>query len=113
VNDQSEIKAKIIEIVKSALDWFDDKDYERAYGYALADYLFYKYPSANDRPSADALVIDFMIKNWLAQRMEDILSRGAGNAEAYSENGISWEYASSHIDPSLVAKIVPNAAVPR
>ena len=46
--------------------------------------------------------------------MEDILSRGGGtNAVTYSENGISWEYAASHIDHELISKITPQAAVPQ
>ena len=45
--------------------------------------------------------------------MEDILSRAGGtNVTAYSENGMNWEYARSHIDDALVNKITPKAAVP-
>lgn len=99
---------------KSKYSWLKDSDIERAYNYALADYLTYKYPTENNRPDKNELEITFVVEQWIAQRMEDILSRGgATNVTAYKENGISWTYASSHIDSALAAMITPKASVPK
>lgn len=113
MNNLTEIKTKLKQDIKNKYDWLSDNDLERAFNYALTDYLLYKYPSENNRPSETTLVFNFVIENWVSQRMEDILSRAGGtNVTAYSENGMSWEYARSHIDDALVNKIMPKAAVP-
>lgn len=108
-----ERKTAIKLIVSSKFNWLNDSDIERAYNFALSDYLFYKYPSENNRPTPDELIITFEVEQWLAERMIDILDRAGGNLISYSENGMSWEYSTSNIDPSLVSRITPKAAVPR
>ena len=109
-----ELENRLQDGARSKYSWLEDTDIERAYNYALADYLLYKYPTENNRPEKELLKITFEVEQWLAQRMEDILSRGgATNVKAYRENGISWEYASSHIDNSLAAMITPKASVPK
>lgn len=100
--------------VRSKYEFLDDADLKKAFNYALADYLLYKYPVDKSRPANDALEITFVIEQWIEQRMEDILSRGGGtNVTAYKENGISWTYASSHIDSALAAMITPKASTPK
>lgn len=107
-------KDKIKQKISNKFNWLSANDISMAFNYALSDYFYYKYPSGNNRPSFDSFTIDFMTEQWICQRMEDILSRGgATNATAYSENGVSWEYATSHIDKELISKIVPMAAVPQ
>ena len=114
MSDQATIKSRLKTDIGSKYSWLADADLERAFNYALADYLLYKYPTENKRPSETNLNITFTIEQWLSQRMDDILSRGGGtNVTAYSENGISWEYATSHIDSALVNKITPKASTPR
>ena len=113
MNDLATIKDKLKKDINKKYDWLEDHELERAFNYALSDYLLYKYPSENNRPSENELVINFIVENWVSQRMEDILSRAGGtNVTAYSENGMNWEYARSHIDDALVNKITPKAAVP-
>ena len=110
MQQKDQIQAKI----SNKFSWLTAQEVEMAFNYALADYLCYKYPSENNRPVVETYNIDFFAEQWISQRMEDILSRGGGtNAVAYSENGISWEYAASHIDRELISKITPQAAVPQ
>ena len=84
------------------------------YNQALSDYLLYKYPSDNNRPTPETLVYDFTCINWVSQRIQDILDRyGSPNATSYKENGISITWASSHIDSNLVGQLMPKASVPK
>lgn len=80
---------------------------------ALSDYLLIKYPSDNNRPTAETLVYDFVVTQWIYKRMMDILERAGVGLKKYSENGLSFEYADGNIDPVLVAQIMPRAGVPR
>nr|DAD73928.1 MAG TPA: hypothetical protein [Siphoviridae sp. ctFn287] len=108
-----DLEKEIKQDIKSKFSHLSDSDISRAYDFALSDYLLYRYPSENNRPNKDDLVITFVVSNWIKERMIDILDRAGGNVVAYSENGLSWEYASSNIDPSLKAKITPKAATPQ
>ena len=48
------------------------------------------------------------------KRMLDILGRAGGiSLTSYKENGLSFTYAGSYVDPQLVALITPKASVPR
>lgn len=91
----------------------DDEAVDIAYNMALSDYLLIKYPSDNNRPSAEQLTYDFVTTQWLYKRMMDILERAGLNLKGYSENGLSFTYADGNIDPVLVAQIMPRAGVPR
>ena len=93
--------------------WLADSDLERAFNYALADYLLYKYPSDNNRPSPENLVVSFTVEQWILERMDEILDRAGANYISYKENGLSWEYATSHIDSALIRKLMPSAATPK
>lgn len=100
--------------IKIEYEWLSDEDVQKTYDMALSDYLLIKYPSDNNRPSVDNVVLDFVTTQWLYKRMVDILSRGGGlNVTSYKENGLSWTYAGSNIDPVLVASLMPKASVPR
>jgi hypothetical protein len=81
---------------------------------ALSDLVRLTYPSSNNRPTIENFVIDFYASQWIFARMLDIISReGATNVTSYKENGISFTFASSYIDPVLVSQIMPKASVPR
>ena len=110
-NQQAEqIKAQ----VRQKYDYLSFEEIDTCYKLALSDFVRLKYPSDNNRPSIDKLDIDFYISQWIYARMLDILSRAGGTSmTAYKENGISFTYASSYIDPNLVAQIMPKASVPR
>lgn len=110
-NQQAEqIKAQ----VKQKYDYLSFEEISTCYNLALSDFVRLKYPSDNNRPALDKLDIDFYISQWIYARMLDILGRAGGtNVTAYKENGISFTYASSYIDPSLVAQIMPKASVPK
>lgn len=110
----AELENQAIASEKAKYAYISDADMHKAFNYALADYLLYKYPVDKSRPLADKLEITFVIEQWIEQRMEDILSRGGGtNVTAYKENGISWTYASSHIDSALASMITPKASTPK
>lgn len=106
-------KEQIVTRVQNKYSWVSASDIERCYNFALSDYLLYKYPSDNNRPSETELQLTFIVEQWVEQRMLDILDRAGGGVIGYSENGINWEYAASNIDPSLINRIMPKAATPR
>ena len=110
-NQQAEqIKAQ----VKQKYDYLSFEEINTCYNLALSDFVRLTYPSSNNRPEIDKIDIDFYTSQWIYARMLDILGRAGGtNVTAYKENGISFTYASSYIDPSLVAQIMPKASVPR
>lgn len=109
-NHQAEqIKAQI----RQKYDYLSFEEINTCYNLALSDFVRLKYPSDNNRPAIDKLDIDFYTAQWIYARMLDILGRAGGTSvTAYKENGISFTYASSYIDPSLVAQIMPKASVP-
>lgn len=100
--------------IKTEYAWLSDEEVRKTYDMALSDYLLIKYPSDNNRPTVDSVELDFVATQWLYKRMVDILSRAGGsNVTSYKENGLSWTYAGSNIDPTLVAMLMPKASVPR
>lgn len=82
---------------------------------ALGDYLRLKYPSDNNRPEPDSIKFTFAITNWIYARMLDICGRAGipKGVKRYSENNLTFEYATSTIDDELVKQIMPKAGVPR
>ena len=95
-------------------EWLSDEEIDKTFDMALSDYLLIKYPSDNNRPTRDKVEFDFVTTQWIYKRMVDILGRAGGlNVTSYRENGLSWTYASSNIDPVLVAQLMPKASVPR
>lgn len=112
--NKSDTIDRIKQNIKGEYEWLSDEDVQKTYNMALGDYLLIKYPSDNNRPSVDEVVLDFVAVQWLYKRMVDILGRAGGiNVTSYKENGLSWTYAGSNIDPVLVAEIMPKASVPR
>ena len=110
-NQQSEqIKVQ----VKQKYDYLTFEEINTCYNLALSDLVRLTYPSSNNRPAIEKFEIDFYASQWIYARMLDILGRAGGTSvTAYKENGISFTYASSYIDPSLVAQIMPKASVPK
>ena len=108
-NQQAEeLKARL----SQKYDYLEFEEIETCYNMALHDYIRLRYPSENNRPKE--INIDFLTSQWIYARMEDILSRvGGTNVTSYKENGISFTYASSNIDPFLVTQIMPKGSVPR
>ena len=110
-NRQAEqIKSQIMQ----KYDYLSSEEIDTCYDLAIGDFVRLKYPSDNNRPAIDELDIDFYTSQWIYARMLDILGRAGGTSViAYKENGISFTYASSYIDPSLVAQIMPKGRVPK
>lgn len=110
----SELTEQVKSRIQAKYDYLTTEEVDTCYDLALSDYVLYRYPSANNRPPVEKLEIDFYIAQWLYKRMEDILGRiGGTNLTAYRENGISFTFGSSYIDPQLVAEIMPTGCVPR
>ena len=100
--------------IRQKYDYLSFEEINTCYNMALSDFVRLKYPSDNNRPAIDKLDIDFYISQWIYARMLDIIAReGATNVTAYKENGISFTFASSFIDPVLVSQIMPKASVPK
>ena len=111
-NGQHGEQAKIR--LKEKYKYLSWSEIDTCYDLALCDYLRHHYPSENNRPKADSFAPDFIVAGWIFARMVDIVSReGASNLEAYKENGISFTFASSYIDPVLLSQILPKAGVPK
>lgn len=114
MNCQNRQADQIKSQVMQKYDYLSVEEIDTCYDLALGDFVRLKYPSDNNRPAIDKLDIDFYTSQWIYARMLDILGRAGGTSvTAYKENGISFTYASSYIDPSLVAQIMPKASVPR
>ena len=110
-NQQSE---QIKSSLQQKYDYINAEDIEMCFNMALHDFVRLSYPSANNRPKIENINLDFLTSQWIIARMEDILSRAGGmNVTAYKENGISFTYASSNIDPFLASQIMPKGRVPR
>lgn len=100
--------------IKQKFYWLSDDEIKQTYDMALADYMRFRYPSENNRPTIDKLNYDFLITQWLYVRMVDILERAGGiSLNSYKENNLNLTYGGSYIDPMLVAQIMPKAGVPR
>ncbi len=110
-NQQAEqIKAQ----VKRKYDYLSYEEISTCYDLALSDLLRLTYPSSNNRPDINNFVVDFYASQWIYARMLDILGRAGGTSvTAYKENGISFTFAASYIDPALVSQIMPKASVPK
>lgn len=106
-----EAKAK----VQQSYPWLQSGEIDEAYEIALWDYIVYRYPSENGRPTEQTLTYDYFTVNRIKVRMIDILSRAGGiNATAYKENGIDIKYGASYIDPNWIMSLgLPKAGVPR
>lgn len=105
---------KVKDRIKSKYNYLSEEDVDTAFDIALADYIRYSYPFSGNRPTFDKIVYDFYMLQWIYERMVDLLSRAGGtNVTSYKENGLSWTYASSGIDPALISKIIPHGSVPR
>ncbi len=100
--------------IRNKYPYLTDEEIDTCYDYALSDYLMIKYPSVNNRPSVDELQTDFVVTQWIYKRMLDLLGRAGGTSlTAYKENGVSFTWASSYIDPTLVKELMPMGSVPR
>lgn len=111
--NQKQAISKIKADVKRKYSYVCEPDLDIAVDMAVGDYLAIRYPSDNSRPSVEDLNFDFFVSQWVYKRMIDILGRAGMNLKSYSENSLRYEYASSNIDPSLVAQILPKAGVPK
>lgn len=114
MNCQNQQAEQIKLQIRQKYDYLSLEEINTCYNLALSDFVRLTYPSTNNRPAIDKIDIDFYTSQWIYARMLDILGRAGGTSvTAYKENGISFTYASSYIDPSLVAQIMPKASVPR
>lgn len=94
--------------------YLQPNEVDDCFNVALANFMSIRYPYKNSRPKMENLEMDFVECNWVYERMEDILSRaGVTNLVAYKENGISFTFAGSNIDPTLVSRIMPKGSVPK
>ena len=107
---QEQIKQKF----HAKYDYLTPMEISVCFDTALKDYVLLRYPSLNNRPKVENIEFDFYVSQWILDRMEDILGRAGGtNVTSYRENGVSFTYASSYIDPHLVAQIMPKGSVPK
>lgn len=113
---------KEIELIQKAKNdlaikfpYLNECERDSCFEMALGDYLRLKYPSENNRPTPETLTYTFSIVTWIYARMLDICGRVGVpmGVKRYSENNLSFEYASGNIDSSLVSQIMPKAGVPR
>lgn len=93
----------------------NDYELDKCFNGALGDYLRLKYPSDNNRPEPENINYTFAVTTWLYARMLDICGRAGvpKGVKRYSENNLTFEYATSTIDDELVKQIMPKAGVPK
>lgn len=114
MNCQNQQAEQIKSQVMRKYDYLSFEEINTCYNLALSDLVRLTYPSSNNRPKIEDFAVDFYASQWIYARMLDIIEReGASNVTAYKENGISFTFASSYIDPVLVSQIMPKASVPR
>lgn len=114
MNCQNQQAERIKSQLRQRYNYLTPEEINTCYNMALSDLVRLTYPSSNNRPTIENFVIDFYASQWIFARMLDIISReGATNVTSYKENGISFTFASSYIDPVLVSQIMPKASVPR
>lgn len=114
MSSQNQQAEQIKEQVRQKYDYLSTEEINTCYKLALSDLVMLTYPSNNNRPEIEKFEIDFYSSQWIYARMLDILGRAGGTSvTAYKENGISFTYAASYIDPSLVSQIMPKASVPK
>ena len=114
MSSQNQRMEQIKSQVKQKYEYLTLDEIHSCYNLALSDFVRLTYPSMNNRPSIENFEIDFYSAQWIYARMLDIIDRAGGTSvTAYKENGISFNYAASYIDPSLVVQIMPKASVPK
>lgn len=114
MNCQNQQAESIKSQIRQKFDYLSLEEIQICYNLALSDLVRLTYPSSNNRPKIEDFAVDFYASQWIYARMLDIIAReGANNVTAYKENGISFTFASSYIDPVLVSQIMPKASVPR
>lgn len=92
----------------------NEEEIDICYDWALTDYVLRRYPSTNNRPPIEKLEIDFYVASWVSRRMDDILNRfGFVGLSSYKENGVSFVWSDSYIDPTLASQIMPTGSVPK
>lgn len=93
----------------------NDNERDTCFNIAIGDYLRLRYPSDNGRPEPEELNFTFAVSNWIYARMLDICGRAGipKGVKRYSENNLTFEYATSSIDENLVKQIMPKAGIPR
>ena len=101
--------------VQQSYPWLQSGEIDWAYNIALWDFIVFRYPSENGRPTEQTLVYDYFTVNRIETRMIDILSRSGGiNVTAYKENGLDKKYGARYGDPNWIASLgLPKAGVPR
>ena len=105
---------KIKTTILRKYSYLGDDEVDMLFDRAVGDYLRLKYPSMNNSISKDTLVYDFTISQWIVDRIIDIVERaGASNLTSYRENGLSFSFGSSYIDPELRKQIMPRVGVPK
>lgn len=83
------------------------------YENALADFVFRRYPSTNNRPSLEKISLDFYELRKIKERMEEILDMvGGKNLQVYKENGITFQYYDHGYSVAL-STVMPKASAPR
>ena len=114
-NQEFELIQKIKNDLARRYPYLNEYERQTCFDMALGDYLRLKYPSDNNRPSPEELVFSFSVTSWIYARMLDICGRSGVpmGVKRYSENNLSFEFASGNIDESLVSQIMPRAGVPR
>ena len=112
--NQAQVEKLKLRLATSGYDYVEDDVVNSFFELALTDYIMIKYPSANNRPTRENVVFDYICSDWIYKRMLDILGRAGGiSATAYKENNLNLTYGASYIDPELYSLITPNAGVPR
>lgn len=98
--------------VKEKHPYLSDEDAQRIADRAQAFYLYYRYPTDNSLDPRDTPIEGFKAEQWVLAACDEIIERqGISSAVAYRENGLSIEFKTSQLSPTLINLIKPVVGV--
>lgn len=113
MNCQNRLAEQIKAQIQAKYSHLTLQEVSECYDNALADYVFRRYPSSNNRPPIDRLSLDFYEMQKVKERMEEILDMvGGKNVQVYKENGITFQYYDKGYSLAL-STVMPKASAPR
>jgi len=98
--------------IKAKYSYLSDDDVERIVNKAQAFYLFYRYPTDMSINPFDTPIEGFKAEQWVLAACDEIIERaGVSSAVAYKENGISIDFKTAQLSPTLINQIKPVVGV--
>ena len=100
------------EIVKEKHPYLSEDDAQKIANKAQAFYFYLRYPNDNTKDPFDTPIEGFMAEQWVLAACDEIIEReGISSSVAYKENGISMDFKTSQLSPTLINLVKPVVGV--